>query len=176
MKRTTIFNSKFSMLFLALAIVVGASSCGSDDPERIAERDDKKIREWLDEKGYVEFVDYVQVTRYNEETETHEDTGVYFVEIIEGQGDYPTEQATVNINYIGTLLNDKEFDSRFGATLYLPNTILGFRYGLTQFNIGCEGLLLIPSGLGYGPQGTMTVPRNSVLIFDIKMNVFSNGK
>ena len=163
------------LLVLPLFIFVFAS-CGSDDPDKIAERDDRRIREWLDDKGYVEFVDYVQVTRFNEETNTHEDTGVYFVELVPGEGPFPTEQATVNISYTGTLLNGKEFDSSYASTLYLPNTILGFRYGLTKFNVGCEGILLIPSGLGYGPQGTLSVPRNSVLIFDIKMNVFSNGK
>ncbi len=151
-------------------------SCGSDDPDLIARNDDKKIREWLQKNNYVENVDYVQVTRTNPDTGKLEDTGVYFVQKIEGEGSFPTENATVNINYVGKLLNGKEFDNRVGATLHLSSTVLGFRYGLTKFNIGCEGLLLIPSALGYGQMGTGTVPRNSVLIFDIKMNVFSNGK
>ncbi len=152
------------------------ASCGSDDPEIIAKNDDKKIREWLKKNNYVENIDYVQVTRLNPDTNKIEDTGVYFVEKVAGEGPFPTEQARVNINYKGTLLNGKEFDNRIGADLNLSQTILGFRYGLTRFNVGCEGLLLIPSGLGYGPMGSGTVPRNAVLIFDLKMNVFSNGK
>jgi FKBP-type peptidyl-prolyl cis-trans isomerase FkpA len=167
---------KYRRLFILPLLLIVFASCGSDDPDKIAERDDKKIREWLNDKGYIENVDFVEVVRFNEDTDSFEDTGVYFVGIKAGEGDFPTEKATVNIDYTGTLLNGKEFDSRFGATLYLPNTIMGFRYGLTKFNIGSEGLLLIPSGLGYGQMGTTTVPRNSVLIFDIKMNVFSNGK
>jgi len=163
------------MLLLPLAMLV-LPGCGTDDPEWIAARDDEKIREWLDDRGYIENVDFVEVIRFNEDTNSSENTGVYFVRKVAGEGPFPTEQATVNIDYIGTLLNGKEFDRQIGATLSLPNTIQGFRYGLTKFNIGSKGLLLIPSALGYGPMGTTSVPRNSVLIFDIKMNVFSNGK
>jgi FKBP-type peptidyl-prolyl cis-trans isomerase FkpA len=37
-------------------------------------------------------------------------------------------------------------------------------------NVGEQGLLLIPSPLGYGPQGSPpTIPPNSILIFDVEL-------
>ena len=45
--------------------------------------------------------------------------------------------------------------------------IEGWKEGIPYFKEGGVGKLLIPSALGYGPNGNSGIPPNSVLIFDI---------
>jgi len=150
------FSGKFWFIGLVFSFLV--TSCGSDDPEKQAERDRKKI------------LDYIE----KHQLDAHElESGVFYVIDQEGTGGFPTENSSVIINYTGKLLNGKLFDSGIGRTFNLRQTILGFRYGIPMFNRGSSGLLLIPSGLGYGPNGTYTIPPNAVLIFEIEMIDFN---
>ena len=137
----------FPFLFLAV-------SCGSDDPERQAEKDREKILEYIAEH----------------DLDAHElESGVFYVIEEEGNGNFPTETYTVIVNYTGYLLNGDEFSAATGQTLNLNSTILGFKYGIPMFNRGSKGMLLIPSGLGYGEYGSYTIPPNAVLIYEIEM-------
>ncbi|OQX80726.1 MAG: peptidylprolyl isomerase, partial [Bacteroidetes bacterium 4484_249] len=54
-------------------------------------------------------------------------------------------------------------------TISFPLTavIKGWQIGVPLLKQGGEGLFFIPSELGYGSQGTGSIPGNSVLIFDI---------
>ena len=44
--------------------------------------------------------------------------------------------------------------------------ILGWQEGITYFKEGGEGVLLIPSSLAYGSNGTGPIPGGAVLVFD----------
>ena len=55
---------------------------------------------------------------------------------------------------------------------YSPDALLipGFKEGLQQLNYGDKSLLLIPSHLGYGEQGSRgVIPPNADLIFEIEI-------
>ena len=143
-----------SKALLVLPFFFLAVSCGSDDPERQAEKDREKILEYIAEH----------------DLDAHElESGVFYVIEEEGSGSFPTEMSTVIINYTGNLLNGDEFGAGNGQTFNLNSTILGFKYGIPMFNRGSKGMLLIPSGMGYGEYGSYTIPPNAVLIYDIEM-------
>lgn len=153
------FKNLFSAKWLvAIAILVLFAACGSDDPEKQAAKDREKI------------IDYIE----KHDLDAHElETGVFYVIEQTGNGNFPTENSTVVLNYTGKLLSGKQFDVGFGSSLNLRGTILGFRYGIPMFNRGSKGLLLIPSGLGYGPNGSFSIPPNAVLIFEVEIIDFN---
>ena len=99
------------------------------------------------------------------------DSGLYYVIEEQGNGDKPTSTSTVTVNYKGYFLNGSTFDQSGsdGITFGLNQVIAGWTEGITYFNEGGEGVLLIPSHLGYGSQTYNGIPGGSVLLFDIKL-------
>jgi len=75
------------------------------------------------------------------------------------------------VAYTGYYTNGEIFDgsNAQGITFNLNGVIDGWRIGIPYFKEGGSGKLLIPSALGYGPNGGGSVPANSVLIFDIEL-------
>lgn len=100
------------------------------------------------------------------------DSGLYYV-IDEplGTGEQPTENDNVTVAYKGYFLNGTVFDeSNFsGVTFGLQQVITGWTEGITYFNEGGTGVLLLPSRLAYGNRGTNGIPPGAVLIFDINL-------
>ncbi len=146
--------NQISVPIITGLLVLLLAGCGKDDPERIAEKDRQTILEYISEHGL--------------DAQEHE-SGVFYVIEREGSGGHPTASSVVKLNYTGKLLDGKVFDSGFGSSLRLMNTIQGWQYGIPMFKKGGEGLLLIPSGLGYGQWPTGSIPANSVLIFEIEL-------
>lgn len=144
--------------FLALLVVL-LPSCGTDDPERQAQRDREKILEYLIE---------------NNLTAIEHETGIFYHIDTLGSGPFPTRNATVHLNYTGLLLDGNEFDSGFERTFHLPSAILGFQYGVPLFNRGASGFIIVPSGLAYGSTGTMTIGPNTILKFKLEIIDFRN--
>lgn len=143
---------------LIFSVILIFSSCRRDDPEYIAKRDREKILEYLEDHE----LDYQEL-----------ESGVFVVIEEEGIGGYPSENSTVKLNYTGYLLNGDEFDSGTGANIYLPSAVEGFSIGIREFQRDGEGKILIPSELGYGSFAQGSIPRNSVLIFDVKIIDFN---
>lgn len=97
-------------------------------------------------------------------------SGLYYVIEKTGIGQTPSLYSNVKIRYKGYLLSGKIFDeAKSPATLNLSQVIKGWQEGIPKFKEGGEGLLLIPSKLGYGGQANGAIPANSVLIFEIKL-------
>lgn len=97
-------------------------------------------------------------------------TGLYYIIEKEGDGNHPATNSTVTVRYKGYLLSGQVFDqSENGITIGLHQVITGWREGIPKLSTGGEGVLLIPSKLGYGSQSTGNIPANSVLIFDVKL-------
>jgi len=156
MKNFSILSPVKWLALLAVTILVTA--CGSDDPEKQAEKDRKKIIEYIEKH----------------DLDAHElESGVFYVINKTGNGAFPTETSSVIINYSGKLISGKDFGGANYATFHLQSTILGFRYGIPMFNRGSNGILIIPSGLAYGPNGSFTIPPNAVLVYDIEMIDFN---
>jgi FKBP-type peptidyl-prolyl cis-trans isomerase FklB len=99
--------------------------------------------------------------------------GLQYRVITEGSGATPTPDATVTVNYRGTFLDGKEFDSSAKAghpiQLQANHVIRGWTEALTQMKVGSKWQLFIPSKLAYGEQGNRGIPPDSTLIFEVEL-------
>lgn len=68
-------------------------------------------------------------------------------------------------NFKGTQFDTGTFDFKLGANAVIP----GFEQGVTGMKVGGTRTVLIPSALGYGSSGTTGIPKNSGLVFEIKL-------
>jgi peptidylprolyl isomerase len=103
-------------------------------------------------------------------------SGLKYTDLVEGTGATPQRGQTLSVHYTGTLTNGFEFDSsrkrgtpmefKFGV----QPMIKGWDEGLQTMKVGGRRKLVIPSALGYGPQGRPPdIPGNSTLIFDVEL-------
>jgi FKBP-type peptidyl-prolyl cis-trans isomerase FkpA len=133
------------------------------DPEAQAKKDDEAIQKYLKSKGLAA-----------EKTPN----GIYFIIEKQGSGDAPTIGSTVEVDYRGTLLDGKEFDSSYKrgekAKFPLSQVIPGWQQGIPLLKPGGKGKLFIPSGLAYGQQGNPSIPPNSPLIFEVELYSVEN--
>lgn len=103
--------------------------------------------------------------------------GVMIQILTEGEGDYPKEDSSVNLMYVGRLPSGKIFDGTrdMPETLGLERTIPGFREGLTHMKPGGTYRMWIPSNLAYGSIGVPgTIPSNCALQFDVDFRKIFN--
>lgn len=101
-------------------------------------------------------------------------SGLYYIPQVEGTGPNPAPGDNIKAHYTGKLLDEKEFDSSKGKdplqlTIGAGMVIPGWEEGLTMMKKGSKGILLIPSGLAYGPETNGPIPGNSVLKFDMEL-------
>ena len=101
------------------------------------------------------------------------ESGLQYKIEVEGTGISPEETDTVEVNYVGRLIDGTEFDSSYdrGESVKFPlnRVIKGWTEGLTYVKEGGKIQLYIPAELGYGKRGTGPIPGNSTLIFDIEL-------
>lgn len=107
-------------------------------------------------------------------------SGLHYVVVKEGTGAKPTAGQIVSVHYAGRLLDGKEFDSSYknpqsgGKPIDFPigqqMVIPGWEEGIMSMRKGGKSTFIIPSGLGYGEQGSPgAIPPNSVLVFDVEL-------
>lgn len=96
-------------------------------------------------------------------------------DLVVGTGTEAVAGDTVTVDYVGTLQNGTKFDSSvdrgtpFTFTLGAGQVIKGWDQGVVGMKIGGVRLLVIPPDLGYGASAVSTIPANSVLVFEIKL-------
>lgn len=96
-------------------------------------------------------------------------SGLNYIVTREGTGARPNANSNVTVNFNGYFLNDESFDSADNVTFNLQSVIRGWTEGLQFVTEGGAITLLIPSNLGFGPNGTLGIPGNSNLGFDIEL-------
>ncbi|ACU05911.1 MULTISPECIES: FKBP-type peptidyl-prolyl cis-trans isomerase [Pedobacter] len=92
------------------------------------------------------------------------------------------QTSVVNVKYTGRLLNGTVFDSSTDGVTFTLNELIKGWYQVMPGKIGVGGKirLLIPSDLGYGKSaqtdaaGSVTIPGNSCLDFDIEIVSITN--
>jgi len=99
---------------------------------------------------------------------------ITYEELRTGDGDKPTAQSTVKVNYRGTLTDGTEFDSSYkrGEPIEFPLTavIKCWTLGVQEMKVGGKARLTCPSGAAYGERGhPPVIPPNSTLIFEIEL-------
>ena len=101
-------------------------------------------------------------------------SGMQYTSLREGSGATPGPADTVRVNYRGTLLNGREFDSSYKsgrpAEFQLNKVIKCWTEGLQMMKVGGKAELVCPSNLAYGDDGIVgSVPRYATLIFEVEL-------
>lgn len=116
------------------------------------------------------------------------DSGLQYIVKEEGSGNKPVVGDTVVVNYTGTLVSGKVFDTNNADIAKKENTfnpmrqyepirfrvghdpvIQGWTEGLQLLNKGSKATLLVPSSIGYGERGGGTIPPYAPLVFDVEL-------
>ncbi len=103
-------------------------------------------------------------------------SGLKYVITHKGTGKKAAAGQKVKVHYTGKLTDGKVFDSSvergqpFEFQLGAGQVIRGWDEGLALLSIGDKATLIIPSELGYGPNGAGgVIPPNATLIFDVEL-------
>ncbi len=93
--------------------------------------------------------------------------------LTEGTGASPKTNDTVTVNYRGTLINGKEFDSSAKrgqpAKFQVNRVIKGWTEALQMMKVGSKWELYIPSTLAYRDTGGPGIEPGSTLIFEVEL-------
>jgi FKBP-type peptidyl-prolyl cis-trans isomerase FklB len=100
--------------------------------------------------------------------------GLQYKVIEEGKGEKPTADDTVVVNYRGTLIDGREFDSSYKrgepVTFKVSEVIEGWQKILQLMPVGSKWRAFIPPELAYGERGAgRIIGPSETLIFDIEL-------
>jgi FKBP-type peptidyl-prolyl cis-trans isomerase FklB len=102
-------------------------------------------------------------------------SGVQYKVVTAGTGRTPLAADTVTVNYRGTTIDGREFDSSYKrnepATFPVGQVIKGWTEVLQLMPVGAKWQVFIPSALAYAERGApgAGIGPNSVLIFEIEL-------
>jgi FKBP-type peptidyl-prolyl cis-trans isomerase FklB len=98
------------------------------------------------------------------------ESGLQYKVIQEGTGASPGPTDKVTVNYRGTLIDGKEFDSSYKrnkpASFQVNGVIKGWAEGIQLMKEGGKMQFFIPPELGYGHRGPLA---HQTLIFDVEL-------
>lgn len=101
-------------------------------------------------------------------------SGLLYEVIQEGEGESPTIDSQVTVNYIGKTIDGKTFDESKGEPVTFPlgGVIRGWQEGLQLMKPGAKYKFYIPAELAYGQYGSGPIGPNETLIFDVELISF----
>ena len=100
--------------------------------------------------------------------------GMQYKILTEGKGPKPSASDTVTVNYRGTLISGKEFDSSYKrgepASFSVGGVIKGWTEALQLMPVGSKWQLFIPADLAYGDRGAGgDIGPGETLIFEVEL-------
>ena len=143
----------------ALIVLFSIVSCGDDDPIDPIDYDKQNEQEILD-----------YIAKYNLDA-IKTDSGLYYVIQEKGNGKTPDDNSLITLKFKGLFSDGSVWDESdaSGGNVFLQDALLGLKEGLTYFNVGGEGILLLPSKLAFGPEGKgELIPKGSVIIIEFE--------
>jgi FKBP-type peptidyl-prolyl cis-trans isomerase FklB len=101
-------------------------------------------------------------------------SGLQYKVVKEGTGAKPAATDVVKVNYVGTTIDGKEFDSSVKrgepAKFALNGVIKGWTEGIQLMSAGSKYIFYIPYDLAYGAEGRPgSIPPFATLIFDVDL-------
>jgi FKBP-type peptidyl-prolyl cis-trans isomerase len=101
------------------------------------------------------------------------ESGLQYRAVTVGKGAKPKAKDIVKVNYEGSFLDGKVFDSSYSrnepAVFQLDSVIPGWTEGLQLMNVGSTYEFFVPSELAYGEAGAGPIPPNSTLQFRVEL-------
>ena len=150
------------LLFLFTCSVVCFSCNPTDDEQLVSdpEMEDARIVDHLTDIGLFDQAERLE-------------TGVYIVREVEGTGNMPSANSTVEVRYVGSFTNGSVFDQTNGTqttNFNLQAVVPGFADGIMAMRSGGEATIYIPPSLGYGVNSSnANIPDDTILIFDVDL-------
>lgn len=199
---------KMKLKYLLLFVLgVAVFACSDDDDPNTVDHD-PVAQAIIDDETLVEFLKTHYLTPEKAiDTITNGETPLYDIVDVEdieyneidyklyyyvdqvGSGKQATRNDSVQILYQGFLLDSTKFDQNTsytstGSWFHLPQTIPGFRYGMSFYKEGDKviypdesfgyentgnGVFFMPSGLAYGYTGSISIPPNSPIYYFVDL-------
>ncbi|MBQ4832360.1 FKBP-type peptidyl-prolyl cis-trans isomerase [Pseudoalteromonas sp. MMG010] len=103
------------------------------------------------------------------------ESGLQYEVLNAGEGEKPTAESTVRVDYHGTLINGTVFDSSYergqAAEFPVGGVIKGWTEALQMMTVGTKWRIYVPSELAYGERGAgAAIAPYSTLIFDVELH------
>lgn len=148
-------NMKYSLIISIFIFLISCKSDDNSEPDYTAQNE-QEILAYIEDNNLVA---------------EKSDSGLYYVVNEVGTGSQPDLESNITVAYRGYFTNGNVFDrsSPEGVVFDLRQLISGFAEGVTYFREGGSGVLLIPSRLAYGNNGSGPVPPGAVILFDVKL-------
>jgi FKBP-type peptidyl-prolyl cis-trans isomerase FkpA len=166
------------MRYLAILIcllVLSASSCKKDKEEECTATAGTTVAPASEEQVVTKYIQDSSIAN----TLEFENTGMYYVVSQQGNTKRAAQCSIVTVKYVGKLANGYVFDKTAdgaSARFTLGGLIEGWKRILPTVGEGAKLKLFIPPSLAYGPNnrenpltGAISIPGNSMLIFDIEL-------
>ena len=104
------------------------------------------------------------------------ESGLQYEVLATGEGEKPTAESTVRVDYHGTLINGTVFDSSYerGQPAEFPvgGVIKGWTEALQMMPVGTKWRIYVPHELAYGERGAgAAIAPFSTLVFDVELSV-----
>ena len=152
-------------------IRVGKEAEDFDAAEAFANFEANRLKAFEEQKKAKE-VALASITEGFEKTAS----GLFYKIETPGTGDSPTQGQNVSVHYKGSLLDGTVFDSSYKRnepiefTIGVGQVIKGWDEGINLLSKGSKATLIIPSHLGYGPNGAGgVIPPNATLKFEVEL-------
>jgi len=101
-------------------------------------------------------------------------SGLQYKIINQGSGEKPGPESVVKVNYKGTTIEGKKFDSSYDrnepATFNVGNVIKGWQQGLQLMPAGSKFIFYVPYQLAYGERGAGNIIKPfETLVFEVEL-------
>lgn len=147
--------SKLSLFFVILGVSV---ACSDDtpafDPVKQLAADISEIDNYLASNSITAY-------KFN--------TGIRIRIISLGEGLPPKVEHTVKVKYTGRIMKTGAVFESNTVDRLISEAIDGWQLALPLLPIGTKAEIFIPSGFGYGNEGTSSVPSNANLIYEVEL-------
>ncbi len=106
------------------------------------------------------------------------ENGMYYMPITQGSGNPPEKGNIIKINYTGSFLSGKVFESTYDRSQPMEyvcgeqeQVIKGFETAICLMNEGAKAKFIIPSHLAFGKDGSSTgiIPPYTAVIYEIEL-------
>ncbi len=139
--------------------------------ENLREKREAQAAE-LAEKSQAEGKAFLEANKAKKGVVTTE-SGLQYEVLQQGEGEKPSAEDTVEVHYVGTLIDGTQFDSSIDrgqpAKFPLNRVIPGWTEGVQLMPVGSKYKFVIPAELAYGNRDTGSIPANSTLVFEVEL-------